>query len=336
MTVWITGGAGYIGSTIAHACRAYGITPVVIDDLSSGHHEATAHLPFYLGDFADLPLLRRIVADHGRPRVVVHTAGLVSAGASMAEPMAYYQTNVMKTLRLCEFLIEIGCPRLVVESSAAVYGDCTAPIVDEQAAALPVSPYAYSKYALERMLCDVAAVHQLQVVCLRLFNVVGFGDGLPRHRSSRDVLSQLQNADKHGEPFKIYGTDWPTVDGTALRDFVHVEDVARAHMSLITAADWRVHGTFDVLNVATGVGTTVRQLLGLYQSLRTAPVRLVETGRRPGDIAGFVGDPARARRLLGWSPTLTLSDAMSQHRRVPRADAAHLRASAASTVDSKR
>jgi UDP-glucose 4-epimerase len=213
----------------------------------------------------------------------------------------------------------------MVESSAAVYGDTTVPVIDERAPVCPVSPYAYSKYAVERMLRDIAAVYQLQIVCFRLFNVVGLGDGRPYRRSAPDVLSQLQNAIEGGKPFRIHGTDWPTVDGTTLRDFVHVQDVVRAHLSLMTAPVWPL-ADFDILNLATGTGTTVRQLVELYQSLHKVQVRVEETGRRPGDIAGFVGDPRRAGRLLSWSAQLNVSDAIATRPGRDSAQRALLRA----------
>ena len=236
----------------------------------------------------------------------------------MSQPLAYYQTNVVKTLQLCRFLIEAGCPRLVVESSAAVYGDSAVPVVDEATPTAPASPYAYSKAALERMLRDISAAHALQVVCFRLFNVVGSGNHRRRPRSSTDVLSQLRNAIEQGGEFVIHGGDWPTIDGTPLRDFVHVNDVVRAHLSLITRPDWRSGERFEVLNLSTGVGTTVRQLAQLYMSLSSAPVRIRVSARRPGDIAGFVGDSSRARALLGWSPQSTLSDVLRTEQQAGR------------------
>jgi UDP-glucose 4-epimerase len=311
LNIWITGGAGYIGSTIAHACRVQGVKPIIIDDLSAGFRDAVADMTFYRGDFSDTEMLRAVIAKHGRPSVVVHAAGLVSASASVSEPLAYYRTNVLKTLHLCQFLIDVGCQRLVVESSAAVYGDTAMAVVGEEAPTDPVSPYAYSKAALERMLRDISVAHALHVVCFRLFNVVGLGEGQQRRRTPVDVLSRLQNAVERGGEFTIYGTDWPTVDGTPLRDFVHVQDVARAHLSLIMRPDWQSYEPFEVFNLATGVGTTVRQLVCLYQSLDSGRVRVRTCGRRPGDIAGFVGDASRARTLLGWSP---LSDALHTDR----------------------
>lgn len=315
MRIWITGGAGYVGSTIARACLAAGYRPLIIDDLSRGSRHAIAELPLYRCDFADTDMLRQAADRHGRPDLVIHAAALVSAVASVREPFSYYQTNVFKTLSLCQFLIELGCPNLVVESSAAVYGDTSAASVDEQAPLRPASPYAYSKAAMERMLRDVGGAHPLRIVCFRLFNVVGAAHHEPGSAISSGVLCSLRTAAADGAEFAIYGHDWPTPDGTPLRDFVDVRDVAGAHLAIIEqAARRRPAGAFEVFNIATGTGTTVRQLVRLAESIQPAAVRVLARGRRPGDIAGFVGDSTLAHRELGWQPTRSLSEALLSER----------------------
>jgi UDP-glucose 4-epimerase len=309
--IWITGGAGYVGSAVARACQDRGYRPVVIDDLSTGSREAIADLPFYKCDVADRFALREIASRERRPDVVIHAAGLLSANDSVSAPLAYYRDNVAKTLTLCEFLIEARCPHLVVESSAAVYGNTTAQSVDELSPVMPVSPYAYSKAALERMLHDVAAAHPLRITCLRLFNVVGAARDQVPSLTSSGVLAAVLAAANGANEFAVYGDDWETVDGTPVRDFVHVRDVARAHLAVIEeASSYRMHQTFDVLNISTGVGTTIKQLLRLCASLGMAPTRAMTHARRPGDVAGFVGTSLRAREVLEWQPSFSLADAI--------------------------
>ena len=312
LKVLITGGAGFIGSTIASACADGGITPVILDDLSTGRAEFVKDRIFYRGDIADARLVARIFAEHPGIGAVVHCAGRIVVPESVEKPLLYYQENVVKTLALVEALIDVGCGRLVFSSSASIYAPGPDLTVDEDSPLAPSSPYARTKMVVELMLRDVADSGGLQVVALRYFNPIGAD---PQRRSGLQLmqpthaLGRLIEVDHTGEPFVITGHDWPTRDGTGIRDYVHVWDLAMAHVATLRRFEAALDGNpYNVINIGTGSGTTVRELVEAYSLVqrRPVPTRLVD--RRPGDVAGCFTRSDRARRLLHWRSTRTVAD----------------------------
>lgn len=302
--VLVTGGAGYIGSTVVSALADAGHHPVVLDDLSTGRAEFVRGRTFYRGDIADAGLVRRIVARHPGIRTAVHCAARVVVPESVARPADYYRTNVTGTLELAEALSGCGVHDLVVSGSASVYGAGPDLAVDEDAPWAPASPYARTKAVAEQMLADLAAAGRLRVLSLRYFNPVGADPWLrtgPQQPRPGHVLGVLADCRRTGAVFPVRGTDYPTRDGSALRDYVHVWDLARAHVAavehFVRALDGR---RAQAINLGTGRGTTVRELVATFARVSGHPVTVADAPRRPGDTAGAFARTDRAARLLGW------------------------------------
>lgn len=305
MQVLITGGVGYIGSTIASACRAAGHDPVLLDDLSTGRLEFAEGFAFQQGDVGDRDVLRRVFADHPGIEAIVHCAARIVVSDSISDPLGYYRSNVTRTIDLLQHLIEdTEVRRLVFSSSASIYGSADT-TVTEETPLQPQSPYARSKLMMEQVLLDVAAATSLRVLSLRYFNPVGADPALRTGQQLREptnVMSMLLRAHARREPFTIAGDDWPTRDGTPLRDFIHVWDLARAHVAALERIDDATTGNaFQAINVGTGSGTTIRELLDLFVVTAGAELEVEVGPRRPGDVVGAYADVEKARRLLGWS-----------------------------------
>jgi UDP-glucose 4-epimerase len=302
MKVLIAGGAGYIGSTIASACSDAGISPVIIDSLVTGRREFTAGRAFYEGDIADGPLIDRIFAEHPGIGAVIHCAALIVVPDSVADPVGYYRANVAKSLEFAAHLLRNGCARLIFSSSAAIYRASEDLSVDEDSAIDPLSPYARTKAVCEAMFADIAASQPIRVLSLRYFNPIGadpkMRTGL-QLRQPTHALGKMIQAHEEGVPFQITGTDWPTRDGSGIRDYVHVWDLAAAHVAALTRFD-ALPGLVTVINLGSGTGTTVRELLAAFNLVAGHPVEGRDAGPRPGDVAGAYTRIGRAEHLLGW------------------------------------
>lgn len=300
MKVLVTGGAGYIGSAVAAACLDANILPVLLDDLSATAASAVFDqpVPFYRAAIDDATVVGQVFADHPDIAAVVHCAAWTSVPDSVADPLAYYRNNVSATLTFLQLLHRHGCTRVVFSSSAAVYRPD--PLVDETTPLEPGSPYGHSKAMVEQVLADAAAAGQMRAVCLRYFNVIGSG------RGRSDVVSRMVAAWRGGEPFTITGTSWPTRDGTGVRDYVHVRDVARAHVAALTRLD-RLP-TFQPIDVGTGEGTTVRELVRAFEAVTGEALPHRDGSGRPGDVAGSVCRGGLAMWMLGWAPQLGVAD----------------------------
>jgi UDP-glucose 4-epimerase len=310
MKVLIAGGAGYIGSTVATACSDAGIRPVILDSLVTGKRELAAHHDFYQGDIADGPLVDRIFAEHPDLHAVIHCAALIVVPDSVADPVRYYQANVAKSLDFIAHLLRNRCQRLIFSSSAAIYRAGEDLTVDEDSPIDPRSPYARSKAVCEAMFADIAAAEPIRVLSLRYFNPIGadpkMRTGLQLRRPSH-ALGKMIEAAEEGVPFLITGTDYPTRDGSGIRDYVHVWDLAVAHVAALGTFD-ALPGPATVINLGTGAGTTVRELAGAFNRVAERPIQVREAGRRPGDTAGAYTRIDRARRLLGWMPQYGIAD----------------------------
>jgi UDP-glucose 4-epimerase len=310
MKVLIAGGAGYIGSTVASACCDAGISPVILDSLVTGRREFTAGRTFYPGDIADGPLIDRIFAEHPDIDAVIHCAALIVVPDSVADPVGYYRANVVKSLEFVAHLLRNGCQRLIFSSSAAIYQAGEDLTVDEDSPVAPQSPYARTKAVCEAMLADIAASQPIRVLSLRYFNPIGadpkMRTGLQLRRPTY-ALGKIIQAAEEGLPFLITGTDWPTRDGSGLRDYVHVWDLAAAHVAALTRFD-ALPGPVTVINLGSGAGTTVRELLASFNQATGYTVQAREAARRPGDVAGARTRTDRAERLLGWRPQYDLAE----------------------------
>lgn len=313
MKVLITGGAGYIGSTVATACEEAGHEPVVLDDLSTGLRAFADGRPLYVGDIADAAVLDRVLADHPDIDAVVHCAARIVVPESVADPLGYYDTNVGKTIVLVERLRRAGIERIVFSSSASVYAGESGEGVDESGPLGPASPYAMTKAMVERILADTASAGGIRAIALRYFNPIGadprLRTGLQNPRPSH-ALGKIMQARADGVPFTITGVDWPTRDGSGIRDYIHVWDLALAHVAAVERFDAIVpgHAPYRVINVGAGEGVTVRELVAAFERVSGEPLPTVEAPRRPGDQAGAFALVEHAEELLGWRAERSVDD----------------------------
>ncbi|MDG4811013.1 UDP-glucose 4-epimerase GalE [Micromonospora sp. WMMD1120] len=306
MKVLIAGGAGFIGSTIASALIDAGHTPVVLDSLVTGRREFCRGRSFHLGDIADADAVDGLLTRHPDIEAVVHCAALIAVPDSVARPVDYYRANVSATLEFVDRLLAHGVHRLIFSSSAAIYQPEVDLGVDETSAMQATSPYAQTKVVVERMLADIAASSRLRVLSLRYFNPIGADPALrtglqvaaPSH-----ALGRLVQAYQAGVPFSVNGLDWPTRDGSGLRDYVHVWDLADAHLRALSRFDDIITdagAAHTALNLGSGTGTTVLELVSAFNAVVDRPVLVREAPRRAGDTAGGYTRSRRAWEMLGW------------------------------------
>lgn len=312
MKVLITGGAGYIGSTVASACLDAGIVPLILDDLSTGRRDFVDGRDFYLGDVADGDLIDRIVREHPDLSIVIHCAAKIVVPDSVADPLEYYRSNVGKTIDLLRHVQRNGIDRVVFSSSASIYAARDGGALTEASELSPSSPYARTKAMIEQVLEDAAAVGAPRAVSLRYFNPVGadarMRTGSPIAAPSH-ALGLLISAHARKAPFTVTGVDWPTRDGSGLRDFIHVWDLARAHVRAVERFDELTQAEpFVALNLGAGRGTTVRELIAAFESVVGDRVTTIDGERRPGDVAGGFADPTVAAEVLQWRAELSLED----------------------------
>ena len=319
MKILITGGAGYIGSSIAGCCADEGITPVILDDYSTGLRSFAAPYDHYEGDIADQALLTRIVREHPEIDAVIHCAAKIVVPESVAEPLDYYENNVVKTITLMRTLAGLGVKRFIFSSSASLYTESSGAMVDESSEVEPNSPYAATKFMCERILRDFAATGAMRALVLRYFNPIGADPkmrcGLQKPHPTH-ALGKMIEAHRAGESFTVTGTDWPTRDGSGLRDYVHVNDLARAHVAAVRLFDKAMSAEsepgFSIINLGTGSGTTVLEFARAFQEATGSPLAIEEGPRRPGDVCGCATLIDRAREVLGWVPQYRLVDGI-QH-----------------------
>ncbi|AIJ32751.1 UDP-glucose 4-epimerase [Corynebacterium imitans] len=307
MKVLITGGAGFIGSTIASCCEDNGITPVILDDYSTGLRVFAERFAHYEGDIADVALLHRIMDEHPDIEAVVHCAAKIIVPESVAKPLNYYENNVGKATTCVRALAERGVKRVLLSSTAAMYAADERLLVDEHSACDPSSPYAASKWMLERVLADAAAAGLIQATSLRYFNPIGADPKLRtglQNPAPSHALGKMISAYQAGEPFTVTGVEWPTRDGSGLRDYVHVWDLARAHVAALQAdlAD------YEVINLGTGQGTTVFELADAVGEATGTPLEIRTAPPRDGDVAGCATRTDKAARLLGWRAERSVAD----------------------------
>lgn len=314
VSVLIAGGAGYIGSTIASACLDAGLTPVILDSLVRGRREFTAGRIFYEGDIADGALIARIFSEHPDITTVVHCAALIVVAESVADPIGYYEANVTKSLEFVRHLHAVGCDRIIFSSSASIYRAQDGSAVTEESPLAPQSPYARTKAVCEDMFTDISAVGP-RVLSLRYFNPVGADPELRtglQLRHPTHALGMLIQAHQDGRPFPVTGTNYPTRDGSGIRDYVHVWDLAAAHVAAIERFDSVLTGQTRsiAINLGTGSGTTVRELCEAFNHVVSTPLAIVDADPRPGDVAGGYTKSDRAAELLGWAPVMSLEEAI--------------------------
>ena len=318
MKILVTGGAGYIGSVTAAALEQAGHTPIVLDSLISGPEAYVRDRICYRGDIADRALLTLIVTEHPDLECTIHMAARVVVAESVAMPYAYYRDNVMKSLELFDQLQQLEKPRVVFSSSASVYAETPSLEVNEDSPTDPGSPYARTKLMMEMVLQDLAAATDLRALILRYFNPIGADPDL-RHgihvREPSHVLGQLVLAAQgQRDAFAITGTDYPTRDGTGLRDYIHVWDLALAQVCAVERFDGVLAAAGEpsvIINLGTGQGVTVRELVAAVERVLGQPVPVREVPRRPGDVTGAFANVDRARELLGWTARSSLEQGVA-------------------------
>ena len=301
--ILVTGGAGYVGS---HACKALadaGYRPVVYDNLSRGHREAVRWGPLVEGDLHDTARVAGALRDHGAT-AVMHFAAFAYVGESVTEPETYYRNNVGGTLALLEAMRRAGVGTIVFSSTCAVYGIPERLPIVETTPKAPLNPYGETKLAIERALHWYAGAYGLCFAALRYFNAAGAdpaGEIGEDHDPETHLIPRvLRAALGTGDPVEVYGTDYPTPDGTAIRDYIHVADLADAHVRALGYLG--AGGENGAMNLGTGQGCSVRQVIAAVERVAGRPVPFRESARRPGDPPELVADPALARTRLGWQP----------------------------------
>ena len=315
MTVLVTGGAGYIGSHMVHALADAGEAVVIVDNLSTGNSDCLPpDVPLFIGDAGDENLIENVIAAHGVD-ALLHFAGSIVVPESVRDPLGYYRNNTMVTRNLLAVAVRCKVDQFIFSSTAAVYGNPDTMPVAEDAPTRPLSPYGMSKLMTEIMLHDVATAHGMNYVVLRYFNVAGADPlgriGLATVGATHLLKIAVEAATGQRAKIDVFGTDYPTADGSCIRDFIHVSDLADAHCAALTYLDQG--GPSATLNCGYGRGYSVLETIEAVRraSGRNFAVQYAE--RRPGDIMTMIADTARIRATLDWTPRLNSLDTMARH-----------------------
>ncbi|NMB94875.1 MAG: UDP-glucose 4-epimerase GalE [Flexilinea flocculi] len=318
MKFLITGGAGYIGSTVASALEDAGHTPVILDSLVTGRMEFTKGRIFYQGDIADRNVIEKIFSDHPDIYAVLHCAALIVVPESVTKPYEYYRENVSKSNEMFHILNELGCKRIVFSSSAAIYDKVEQFMVTEEAPLAPSSPYARTKFIMEMVLKDTCRAYGMKGIALRYFNPIGadpkYRTGIHIKEPSHVLGKLVDTALGKQEYFTITGTNWPTRDGSGIRDYIHVWDLASAHLQALTNFDraferaGNPEDNYLVINLGSGKGVTVFELVEAFERVYGQKINKRTAEPRPGDIAGAYANADKAKKLLGWEAKLSIDE----------------------------
>jgi UDP-glucose 4-epimerase len=302
MNVLVCGGAGYIGSNMTALLAREGHRPVVFDNFSKGHRAAVKGIQVVTGDLADRGLLVKTLGELGI-EAVMHFAAYIEVGESVQEPLKYYQNNLSNTQNLLSAMQEARVEKFVFSSTAAVYGMPQRVPITEDTPKQPINPYGETKLAVERMCHYQSQAGRLRFAALRYFNACGAGDDGARgedHRPESHLIPlTIQAALGKRADIKIYGTDYPTPDGTCIRDYIHIDDLCRAHLLALQKLGERAELTY---NLGNGQGYSVRQVIDTVKRVSGKKFKVVEVQRRPGDPPVLTSDASRAKNELGWRP----------------------------------
>ncbi|MEA3227169.1 MAG: UDP-glucose 4-epimerase GalE [Planctomycetota bacterium] len=300
MRVLVCGGAGYIGSNMTAMLAAEGYEPVVFDNLSKGHISAIPDIEFVRGDLADYDLLVRTLGEYNI-QAVMHFAAFIEVSESVAEPLRYYHNNFSCTQNLLSAMETVGVEKFVFSSTAAVYGVPENVPIPEYSPTEPINPYGQTKLAVEKMCHDQSEADKLAYAALRYFNACGAGNNATLgedHRPESHLIPLIiQAATGKRNEIKIYGTDYETRDGTCIRDYVHVDDLCRAHLLALDKLD---ESREIICNLGSETGHSVREVIETVKKVSGSDFEVVETERRPGDPPILTADATRARNELGW------------------------------------
>jgi UDP-arabinose 4-epimerase len=314
LSILIVGGAGFIGSHTAKLVAETGAHPVVLDNLVYGHKWAVKWGPLVEGDLADTALIDRVLKEHA-VTAVIHFAAYAYVGESVTNPRKYFRNNVANTLNLLDAMVDNGVRDIVFSSTCATYGEPTHVPISEDHPQNPVNPYGESKLAVEKILHWYQGAYPLRFAALRYFNAAGADPdgeiGEDHDPETHLIPLAIEAALGRRAALDIYGTDYPTPDGTAIRDYIHVADLAHAH---VLALDHLRNGTNQLrLNLGTGQGHSVREVVAAVEKVSGRKVPLREVGRRAGDPPALVADARRAAEILGWRPKYAGIDTIVEH-----------------------
>ena len=303
MKILVTGGAGYIGSQVVKTLGEEEHEIVVYDNLSTGHEWAVLSGRLVKGDLEDRIFLDEILRDF-RPDAVMHFAASIQVEESVREPLMYYRNNVINTLNLLDVSIKNRVKFFIYSSTAAVYGIPEKIPVDETVPLHPINPYGASKVMVEQVLKDLAGTKDFHYVALRYFNVAGADPegriGQAYKEATHLITRALKTAKGEFDSLSIYGTDYPTEDGTCIRDYIHIDDLARAHV--FTLNDLIETGNTNIFNCGYGHGFSVNEVVRTVKKVTGIDFKVEETGRRPGDPPALVADSKKLRSMTGWKP----------------------------------
>lgn len=316
MKFLITGGAGYIGSTICSALEDNGHTPIILDSLITGQIQFTRGRIFYQADIADREALETIFRDHPDIETTVHCAALIVVPESTTMPYEYYRENVGKSLELFHTLNQLGYKKVVFSSSAAIYDIAPDFMVTETSPIKPTSPYGRTKYMMEMVLKDFCMAYGMKGIALRYFNPIGADPKMRsgiHARNPSHVLGKLVDTAIGKQPeFLITGTDWPTRDGSGIRDYIHIWDLTMAHIKAMEDFEGvfqragNPQDNYLVINLGTGRGVTVREMLTAFEKAYGKKINVREAPPRAGDITGAYANADRAEKWLGWKAELPI------------------------------
>ena len=300
--ILVTGGAGYIGSVTVELLRARGERVVVLDNLSRGHRTATAaDIPFYVGNIGDRKLVARIASEH-QIEACVHFAALAYVGESVAEPARYFENNVEQGVALMGALVEAGVQRVVFSSTCATYGEPKEIPISETHPQHPANPYGWSKLIMERLLESYDRAYEMRYVALRYFNAAGATDQFGEHHKPETHLipNVLRAARGEIESVSVFGNDYPTKDGTAVRDYIHVADLGDAHIKSLDCL--RAGGSSECINLGNGRGYSVLEVIETARQVTGRPIEIRMEPPRAGDPSHLVANAEKALSVLGWRP----------------------------------
>lgn len=308
MRVLVTGGAGYIGAHVLMALQEAGHTVAALDDFSTGSDDRLyPGVPLFVGSLLDDGFAEASLRTHDA-EAVVHIAAKKAVEESVADPLYYYRENVLGMHRVLSAMVAAGTPRILFSSSAAVYGVVSTSPVTETSPTAPSSPYGWTKFMCEQMIRDVAAAHAISWSALRYFNVAGTAEPRLADRGENNLIPKVFRAITSDQRPKIYGNAYPTPDGTCIRDYVHVKDVADAHVAVLEHLG--TSEVSDTYNVGTGTGTSVLEVIDAVRQVTGIEFSCEITAPRPGDPSEVVADPARIREQLGWESHHDLASAV--------------------------
>ncbi|EJN29382.1 UDP-glucose 4-epimerase [Pseudomonas sp. GM78] len=315
MKILITGGAGYIGNTIAFALADAGYHPIILDEQPIESCKPYTPFDYYQGDIADKALLTEIASAHPNIALVIHCSAKIDVAESTLNPDIYYDNNFSKSIVMIDHLIDLGINKLILSGTASLYSSDVAYSFDENTTPNPTSPYARSKYFLEYALSDISKARDFHFAIFRYFNPIGSDHKLRtgfRGSNKSSLLNSLIQCATVNKPFQINGVDWDTRDGSTVRDFVDVRDLADAHV--LAAEIFSKHNSpaplnrfgLPIINLGSEQGVTVKEFVSAFTKATRSDLVVEVVGRRPGDIIGGYASSRIARELLGWTPSISL------------------------------